>query len=257
MFRRYNHWPKKLFTNTSDPAATKTVAVRAHADFGAWHFGTPDLVKVVPASTTIDLRLTGERRLRAFEFKLADRRSAHAAVFSIKETGQWIASWTPWQGFVELPRGVSYRLPASAHLVASIQGSGGGEIGLFFETTPGLQSVSDLVVDATGEKRLHGETTLQADTTLLALRPDVTPGIKSVEVSARTPDGGTQVLLFAKDFSEGWPTPFIFSAPVALRRGTTIAISAYGEAPVLKTTISTVSSGPAPRTSTPPAPRSR
>jgi len=247
----------KVFTNTSDPSAPKTVAVKAHADFGAWHLGKPDLVKVVPASTTIDLGLTAERRLRAFEFKPADRRSAHAAVFSIKETGQWIASWTPWQGFVELPRGVSYRLPAGAHLVASIQGAGGGEIGLFFETAPDGRSVSDLVVDATGRTRLHGETTLQADTTLLALRPDVTSGIKSVEVSARTPDGGTQVLLFAKEFAAEWPTPFIFAAPLALRRGTTIAVSAYGEAPVLRTTISTVSSGPAPRTSTPPAPRSR
>jgi hypothetical protein len=177
--------------------------------------------------------------------------------FTIQETGQWIASWTPWQGFVELPHGVSYRLPAGTHLVASIRGSGGGEIGLFFETTPGGQSVSDLVVDATGQGRLHGETTLQVDTTLLALRPDVAPGIRSVEVSARTPDGGTQVLLFAKDFAAEWPTPFIFAAPVALRRGTTLAITAYGEALVLQTTISTVSSGPVPRTSTPPAPRSR
>ncbi len=247
----------KVFTNTSDPTAPKTQAVRAHAEFGGWHLGRPDLVKEIPATGTIDLGLTGERRLRAFEFKPGDRKSVHAAVFTIKETGQWVASWTPWYGFVELPRGTSYRVPAGAHLVARIQGSGGGEAGLFFDPAPAGRTVSDLVVDAVGTKRLHGDTTLQADTTLLALRPDVQPGTTSVEVSARRPDGGTDVLLFAKNPSAEWPTPFLLAEPVTLRKGTTLAVTAYGAPSSLKTTFSTVAAGPSPRTSTPPARRSR
>ena len=98
-----------------------------------------------------------------------------------------------------------------------------------------------------------------SDTTLLALRPDILPGVTSVEVSARRPDGGTDVLFFAKDFSVDWPTPYIFKERVVLRRGTVLTITAYGGAGVasMKTTFSTVVSGPSLRTSTPPGRRSR
>src|SRR5438034_9177292 len=113
----------------------------------------------------------------------SDRRVVRDAVFTIKETGQWIGSWTPWYGFVELPRAIAYRIPAGAHLVAEIHDrqtgaalGDRGKIGLFFDSQPGSKTVSDLVVDATGTKRLHGELTLAADTTLLALRPDVAGG---------------------------------------------------------------------------------
>jgi hypothetical protein len=245
----------KVFTNTSDPTAPKSEPVRAKADFAGWHLGTPDLVKDVPASMTIDLGLDAERRLRAFEYKPADRRSVRAAVFTIKETGQWIASWTPWYGFVELPRGAAYRVPAGAHLIAAFQGSGGGQIGMFFDTTAAPKIVSDLVVSASGATRAHGEVTLTAETTLLALRPDAGPGVTSLEVSARKPDGGTDVLLFAKGFQKEWPTPYIFADPIVLRAGTTIAVTAYGGD--VRLTVSTVSSGPSPRTATRPDLRSR
>ena len=65
------------------------------------------------------------------------------------------------------------------------------------------------------------------DTHALALRPEMAPGITSIEVSARRPDGGTDVLLFAKDIAVDWPTPYIFKEPVLLRRGATLSVTAY------------------------------
>jgi hypothetical protein len=252
----------KVFTNTSRPDAPAQQAVRASMGFGVWHLGQPDLVRelepntVGPSAesngvlrTVIDLGLSSERRIRAFEYMPGDRRVVRDAVFTVQETGQWIGSWTPWYGFVELPRSTAYRLPAGAHLVAQIRYQQAdvmvvdrGKIGLFFDTQPGLALVSDLVIEAKGTKRLRGEVTLAADTALLALRPDVESGLTSVEVSAKRPDGGTDVLLFAKDLRAGWATPYIFAEPVTLRRGTTLAITAYGaDGPVsMKTTISTV-----------------
>jgi hypothetical protein len=50
------------------------------------------------------------------------------------------------------------------------------------------------------------------------------------------------VLLFAKGPSADWPTPYILAEPMVLRRGTTIAVTAYGSATSLKTTMSTVRS---------------
>ena len=39
------------------------------------------------------------------------------------------------------------------------------------------------------------------------------------------PDGGTEVLLFAKDPSSEWPTPFIFKSPVTLPAGTELYVT--------------------------------
>src|SRR5207237_5437237 len=68
----------------------------------------------------IDLGLTAERRIRALEYMPNDRRVVRAAFFTIQETGQWIGSWTPWSGFLELPDGAAIRLPAGSHISAEI-----------------------------------------------------------------------------------------------------------------------------------------
>ena len=52
-----------------------------------------------------------------------------------------------------------------------------------------------------------------------------------VTVCARTPDGGTKVLLFAKDFHLDWPTPYILKDPVGLPKGSDLWITATYAAP--------------------------
>ena len=83
-----------------------------------------------------------------------------------------------------------------------------------FRRSPTANRPSDLVLEAAGEvpsgaapKRFRAETLLPADIHALALRPDVQSGVKSIEVAARKPDGGTEVLLFADGISLDWPTP--------------------------------------------------
>src|SRR5262245_30442688 len=104
----------RVFTNTSNPAGPVPQAVKAHVDLDAWPLGTPDVVRelpqvsIEPAETsdvrriTVDLGLTAESRVRAFEYLPGDRRVVRAAFFTVQETGQWIGSWTPWYGFVKL-----------------------------------------------------------------------------------------------------------------------------------------------------------
>jgi hypothetical protein len=250
----------KVFTNTSSSTGPAPQAVRAHVDLDAWPLGQPDLVRELPATSLdptgandvrrviVDLGLTADRQVRALEYLPGDRRVVRAAVFTVQETGQWIGSWTPWYGFMKLPASTAFRLPAGAHLVADISYQPSkervvdrGRLGLFFDPAAS-RTVSDLVVTATGTKRLQGEATLAADTTLVAMRPDVWPGITSIEVSTRRPDGGADVLLFARDFSP-WQTPFIFADPVRLQKGTKIVVTAYSDvATSMKTTVSTVRS---------------
>jgi hypothetical protein len=243
----------KVFTNTADPSTPAPPPVRAHIDFNVWQVGPPELVRdlepitVEPkrpddvVRTVVDLGLKSEKRVRAVEYMPGDRRVVRAAFFTVQETGQWIGSWTPWYGFVKLPSTAAYRLPAGAHVAAEIHYRhtdqrvvDRGRLGLFFDTRTATLAVSDLVLEAsatalpnTAATRVRSEHVLAADTDVIALRPELLAGIKSVEVAARRPDGGTDVLLFAKDIPLDWPTPYILARPLLLRRGTTLSATAY------------------------------
>jgi len=238
-----------VFANVAD-AGARPPAVRAQAHVGHWQVGEPDLTRELSANTiaagqtntvlrtTVDLGLTEEGQVRAVEFMPGDRRVVRAAFFTVQETGQWIGSWTPWHGTFELPAGMAYRLPAGSHAVAEIHYKGAtdqvveqGTLGLFFADAPGRSPASDLILEIKSPSgtpgKLRAETRLAADTYTLALWPEVAPGLKSIEVTARTPDGGTEILLFAKDPPADWPTPYILAKPVLLRRGTTLSATAY------------------------------
>jgi hypothetical protein len=184
-----------------------------------------------------------------------DRRVVRAAFFTVQETGQWLGSWTPWYGLTTLPADTAYRLPAGSHVVAEVHYRGTSEavaergtLGLFFADRPTRFSVSDLVLDAKaagpvarGAQKLRAETRLAADTRVWALRPEIAGGVTSLEVAARSPNGSTAILLFAKDFTPDWPTPYVLATPVLLRRGTTLSVTAYGGSPSVGTLRVTVS----------------
>jgi hypothetical protein len=246
----------QVFTNTAAQGGATRAAVRAHAHFGVWQLGQPDLTRELDAvsvepgrpddvlRSSIDLGTNEELRVRAFEYMPGDRRVVRAAVFTVQETGQWIGSWSPWYGFIKLPANAAYRLPPRAHISAEIHYRhtrervvDRGRIGLFFGDDSSAKSVSDIVVtarrasDPTGAlgsaRRLHGESAVATDTALVALRPDLVSGLTSIEVAAHRANGGTDVLLFAKDIPQAWPTPYIFKDPVVVRRGTKLSVTAY------------------------------
>jgi hypothetical protein len=238
-----------VFTNVVDSAGKPRQAVRAQTHFNHWQLGQPDLIRELSAQTidpaqgqrtariVIDLGLTSERRIRALEYMPGDRRVVRAASLTIQETGQWIGSWTPWHGFMETPQGAAVRLPAGAHVVAEIhyqpakeRVNDRGTLGLFFADKTAQNTVTNMMLDARAvtRDRFRGEIRLTADTRAIALNPVFAPGVRSIEVSARRADGGTDILLFAKNISSDWPTPYIFKNPVLLRRGTVLAVTAYG-----------------------------
>jgi len=239
-----------VFTNVVDSSGKPRPAVHASADFGHWRVGQPDLTRQLGAETiepgqgkqikysVIDLGLTAERRIRAVEYMPGDRRVVRAAFFTVQETGQWIGSWTPWYEFSALPDSTAFRLPPGSHIRAEIHYQAAtervverGTLGLFFADKPAANSASDLVLAAKPEaagNRFRAEVRLPVDTRAFALRPEISSGVKSIEVSAKRLDGGTEVLLFAKDFAPDWPTPYIFKEPILLRRGTLLTVTAYG-----------------------------
>ena len=78
-----------------------------------------------------------------------------------------------------------------------------------------------------GSHRFRAETRLTADTAALAVWPELRPGMTSIEVSARRPDGSTEILLFAVDPILDWPTPYVFKEPIRLPRDTELSVTTY------------------------------
>jgi hypothetical protein len=226
-----------VFRNLAGGDADRPKEVRASIDFDHWHLGPPQVTRQLPEISlepgkqvqvqrvVVPLGLPAQR-LQALEFQPGNRRFVRAAFFTVQETGQWIGSWTPWYGFSELPKGTHIPLPAGGHIVAEIHYGGvtstvreRGTLGLYFAAAGPSAAVSDLALPTSR---------LSTNVAVLALRVEPAPGTVSVEVSARRPDGATQVLLFAKDFHADWPTPFVFAKPVDLPHGSVIVARTHG-----------------------------
>ena len=255
-----------VFWNVSGSQGAPPEPVRANPGFDRWRLGEPTLLlrlatldptTVEPGQPdavrrfVVDPGLTEEQWISGLEYQPADRRVVRAAVFTVQDMGLWLGSWTPWHGFVELPETVAYRLPPGSRIAAEIHyrpSSDGvreqapviesmedwGTLGLFLADGPALHAPGDLVLEVKGDvpagaasERFRAETRLPAETHILSLRPDVKPGVSSIEVSARTPNGGTDVLLFARDIPVDWPTPYIFENTVRLPAGTRLSVTAY------------------------------
>src|SRR5215469_4022647 len=234
--------------------------VQAHFDAGRWALGSPDLLLTVLAAntavpqqpappqqprepavmhTTLDLKLTADRWLRGMEYKPRDRRIVHAVSFSIRETGQWLGSWTPWHSFVSLPEGLACKLPAGSHISAEIHYEGvsapsadQGSLGLYFTseapqralTSVELEALPTQSTTAADSRKLLASRTLEQDLNILSVQPHLLPGIQSIELSARKPDGATQILLFAREIPLDWPTPYVFRRAVSLVKGTRLSV---------------------------------
>ena len=251
-----------VFRNLAGGDADRPKEVRASVDFEHWQLGPPPIVRQLPATVmeagqpdqikriVISGGSAKEQRIRAIEFHPGDRRVVRAAFFTIQETGQWIGSWTPWYGFANAPNGSYFRLPGGAHIVAEIHYRGakeritdGGTLGLFPAEADAREQMSQMVLTASGAATtLRTQARIASDTSVTALRIEPPAGTKSLEVSARTPDGGTRVLFFAREFPAAWPSPYIFQEPVVLPGGSVLAVTAHTSEPgTVRLTVSGIS----------------
>lgn len=233
-------------------------AVQATVRSG-WELGEPDLVRalgprvVAPGaegrveSVSVDLGLESERRASALEFEPGDPRILRSANFFLEGSGQWLGSWTPWYGFMALPEGVAYRLAPGTRVTAEIRYAASSEevvddgaLGLHFASDPEAQPIepSDLVLEARDvapgpgpPRRLQAEARIDEETRVLSVLPELEPGTRSLEVSVRRSDGGTDILMFAKDFSLEWPTPYVMSEPVLVPAASSLRATAYFDTP--------------------------
>ena len=185
----------------------------AFIDHGShWMMGEPGaLLAAAPGVTiepssgigfkriTIDTGFGTDRWVRAIDYKpgAAGKRVARAAFLSVAGTGQYLGAWTPWSTTTQWPEGVAVRVPARSGIVVDVLYQSGESavvdapsVGLYFAEQRVPRPVSDIVLTGTDSARQQ----LPADSMLLAIRGETTPPGASIEVSAKRPDGSSEVL---------------------------------------------------------------
>jgi YVTN family beta-propeller protein len=179
------------------------------------------------------------------------------AFITIEGTGEYVGAWTPWATTSELPDGAGVRLPARARLAIDVlyQGSDAPvtdtpRIGLYVTRAPS-QSLETTTLTAS-----KAQFTAAADIRAVALRVDMAPGARSIEVRAMQPDGAIEPLLLVRDYRPEWQTPFVFATPKLLPRGTVVqAIAHFDEAArdrqFTVSLASLIARAPLPRATTP------
>jgi hypothetical protein len=258
----------KVFLNVVDPKAAAMQEIRATPHSDRWQLGQPDLTRALPPftidarggdvvkRTIVDLGSASPARLRGLEFMPGDRRVVRAAVFSLEGSGQWLGSWTPWQAFVSVPEGAAYRLPGRSRIVIDIHYRGTSEtavdrstLGLFLSaprpsssSNPGSRipdpesmAATELVLDARPNGgTMTGSAKIASEMRVWAIQPEIVAGLSSLEVSARRPDGGTDVLLALNEPSVEWPTPYLLKTPHLLVRDTELFVVARVSTPTTR-----------------------
>ncbi|MGQ0734676.1 MAG: hypothetical protein ACT4QD_13605 [Acidobacteriota bacterium] len=224
----------------------------------SWDHGEPDLVipigkgQRVEAGAPFEVRrfvvstgLTTATSVHAIALKQGDRRVVRHAAFYDEVSGRWLGAWTPWQTVSDLPPAHAVRLPAKARIVVEVGYVGveepvtdTSEIGLYVEKAPiatvGVLSLAapeaTLLPGAEGH-RVRVETTLNAATSVVALWPNPSSDARSIELTARTPEGVAVPLLWISDFRPQWRSSYVLSEPLTLPSGTRVAMTTYFDNP--------------------------
>ncbi len=219
----------------------------AHHDHsGHWMLGEPDGVYVAvpdgngtrPTGMTrfiVNTDLPQSQSISAIDVRMPDRRTARAAFVSLIDTGEYLGGWTPWHSTIELPGGVAFRVPAAARLAVDVLGTPTSEmepprVALYAadEERRVMQHASTLAIEAhTTEHHVRAREAIETTLTLVSFRVDMSPGGRSVELTARRPDGSLEALLWIKDFRHDWQVPFVLREPVTLPAGSVLQANAY------------------------------
>ncbi len=218
-----------------------------------WMLGSPDVVVTPPEGAhvdarsapafkriLIDTRLTRETWMRGFDFKPGDARVVRAAFFSIAGTDRYLGGWTPWHSSTELPEGVAFRLSPRTRIAVDVLYAGTTEavvdtpqLGLYLvpSAREGAVSTSMLrpapIETNASAGRIAAELRIPTSRALIAMKPLMQPGGRSLELKLVRPDGSREVLLWVKQFRQDWQTPYVFKTPVMLPAGSILEATAY------------------------------
>ncbi len=148
-----------------------------------------------------------------------------------------VGVFTPGQESV-LNRDVGYLLPAGADIVVRIhykktwitEGTDfadQSQVGLHFAVGDAIEIKSMLVMSPleVGAQDVAFTHTLDQESTILALFPEVDIQSTELQVEAVRPDGSRIPMLWLREPDTGWPTRFWFESPVVLPAGSQLEVT--------------------------------
>jgi tetratricopeptide (TPR) repeat protein len=160
---------------------------------------------------------------------------SHSAVYP---DGHFLG-WTPGQVAPLLPKVLAWRLAPGTDLVVEMHMKPSGKaevvqpsIGLYFgsdppERTPAMLRLGRQSIDiAAGEKdyAITDSFVLPVDVEVQAVQPHAHYRAREVTGVATLPDGTTKWLIYIKDWDFRWQHVYRYVTPVALPKGTTLAL---------------------------------
>ncbi len=150
-----------------------------------------------------------------------------------------LLGWTPGQAAHAVPEGMQWRLDPGSDLVMQLhlQPTGKRErltvsVGLFFTDQPptrtpaGLRLGSETIDIPAGAREyvVEDRYVLPVDVDVIAIQPHAHNLARRMQASATRPDGGVVPLIAIEDWDFRWQDVYRYQAPVALPRGSTIAM---------------------------------
>jgi hypothetical protein len=150
-----------------------------------------------------------------------------------------LLGWTPGQAPHASPAGMPWRLEPGSDLVVQLHLQPTGKVetlrasvGVFFTDTPpartpiGLRLGSETIDIPPGEHAyaIADRYTVPVDLDVLAVQPHAHNLARRMEADATLPDGTIRPLIAINDWDFRWQDVYRFVAPVALPKGTTIAM---------------------------------
>lgn len=205
-----------------EAAGPKAVASNRAADL-VLRVASPADVTAPTAQFELPTGLVEDRWLTGWEFRPGNRSIIAQAVVWIAR-GAPLGAWTPPEGAVMYPPGVTERLPAGSRVRLELhyRKSASAEIdrsavALYF----GKRSARTLQ-----HRSLScGSTTVDRDIDALAVTPRVPAAGEWIEVVARRPDRSVEALSVVRRYEPAYPITYRFRNAIRIPRGTTLIVT--------------------------------
>lgn len=149
-----------------------------------------------------------------------------ALIYSAMLSGgpQWIGAWLPWQHDAAPPEGHAFRRPRGSHVTVELHYRGAEQpltdasVLEVYYAAPPAQPVDEITVAGTNARQLPH------DAAVWAIVPSASEQVTSMQVTARRPDGSSDVLLWMPRLQHDWPHALLLDGPVRLPAGTTVSL---------------------------------
>ncbi len=142
--------------------------------------------------------------------------------------------WGAVKGFGQFRNDDSLADPEIEMLVLWVEGGAPKGDDIYLPRVPVFPVISRSAPPKRGIT-VHGETTLAHAITASGIAPGEMPAGASMQIVAKLPDGTVENLLWLRNTRTEWDRPFYFRQPIALPKGTLIAVHSSVPALILQT----------------------